>query len=129
MNLPRPNDDWKPCPQGVVSNMLSRQKSMIRRSQRRRVAWVGLALLALLPVVGVISQRFDRPLPSSPPQQQVRLACREVLALRRDYLSGSVSSELREAIERHLEKCPHCARQYRTTPIGTAPADGTAQPK
>lgn len=108
------HDDWKPCPPGVVSNLLSRQRSLTRRRWLQRGAWVGLAFVALIPVAVVVSERLSQQDPTLLPRQQdVRLACQEVLALRSDYLAGNISNELRQAIDRHLEHCPYCARRYR----------------
>jgi anti-sigma factor RsiW len=36
------------------------------------------------------------------------LTCKQVVELVTDYLDGELPAAMREAVERHLQACPHC---------------------
>jgi anti-sigma factor RsiW len=49
---------------------------------------------------------------------ELKVVCRQVVELVTDYLEGALPSDLRAAVERHLELCPPCVvyvEQMRTT--------------
>jgi Putative zinc-finger len=49
---------------------------------------------------------------------ELTVVCRQVVELVTDYLEGALPSQLRDALERHLEVCPPCVvyiEQMRTT--------------
>ena len=43
------------------------------------------------------------------------LDCKHVWAQVSEYIDGSVTPEMREAIERHLDNCRHCSAVYDST--------------
>jgi anti-sigma factor RsiW len=49
---------------------------------------------------------------------EIEVACRQVVELVTEYLEGALPEQLRSAVQRHLEECPHCVayvEQMRTT--------------
>jgi anti-sigma factor RsiW len=42
------------------------------------------------------------------PDESITVVCRQVVELVTDYLEGALPSDLRAAVERHLELCPPC---------------------
>jgi anti-sigma factor RsiW len=50
--------------------------------------------------------------------QSITVACRQVVELVTDYLDGALPTDVRAAVERHLERCAPCVayiEQMRTT--------------
>jgi anti-sigma factor (TIGR02949 family) len=45
----------------------------------------------------------------------MKLDCKHVWAQVSEYIDGSVTAEMREAIERHLANCRHCSAIYDST--------------
>lgn len=74
---------------------------------------MAVVAVILIPAAVVIASRLSPVRPTIEPRQnQIQLACQDVLDLRDDYFARTISVEMREAIDRHLKSCPYCARKY-----------------
>jgi hypothetical protein len=98
-------EDWTPCRQGDVSNLIHALKSrrQAKKVQRRlavtgalmAVAAVGYYFAGLRP-----TDRFD----------YGGIACSEVAQSAQKFVSGDLDDETQQKIEEHLAHCPHCRK-------------------
>ncbi|HVA50876.1 MAG TPA: zf-HC2 domain-containing protein [Pirellulales bacterium] len=100
------NDDWQPCPPGVLGGMV--QKA--RRRRRHEVLNRGLAA-ALVLVLTVWGGVFV----ASRHQGQAEfdfggITCSRVRALMPEYMAGKLAATKSESIRQHLAQCPHCGQ-------------------
>ncbi|HQU47266.1 MAG TPA: zf-HC2 domain-containing protein [Pirellulales bacterium] len=100
------NDDWQPCPPGLLGGMV--QKA--RRRRRHEVLNRGLAA-ALLVVLTVWGGVFV----ASRHQGQGEfdfggITCSRVRALMPEYMAGKLDVPTSESIRQHLAQCPDCGQ-------------------
>lgn len=111
MTEPNPEtpNEWSRCPVGCLSDLSTRLRW---KTTRRRVARVaaGTGLVAMLVAAVWLIPRGVAP--AGAVDEVAKITCPECLDLAPDYLARRLSEEKRQAIERHLSRCGHCAEQY-----------------
>jgi Putative zinc-finger len=117
--------DWKPCPAGVLSSMLScvRRRKLASRFGFAFITGLGFMCCAYL--VGPVML----PQPGSIPANRsfeghhelfASVCCSRIRKLSRKYLARSTSAELTKSIENHLESCAACREHVESVRNGTA---------
>ncbi|MEO8271939.1 MAG: hypothetical protein ABI557_19605 [Aureliella sp.] len=125
IRLDNPNDSWKPCQPGELSQLA--QRDVRKRSSIRSLTVVGAVAsgvacaLLLVASMGLMGQG-SRPASDVSPfgsaagvsSVSVRYTCRDAVECRDRFLLGIASVEAQAAVREHLSHCPHCQSAYRT---------------
>lgn len=111
MNSNNPNDpvrrdDWAPCREGEIAELVRRLRS---RKQRRVTSQVAVVASCLL-LAGFAVGRFA--LENNPSSAVAELSCEQILDLAPAYFAGDLESARVEYITSHLTNCRHCQDVY-----------------
>lgn len=106
MSLPSatPQNDWAPCRPGEISGYVAQVKRHRRLKKIQTAVGVATCALGFL-FVGVVVYQNKFATPDFRPMNHY-----EVLALRQEYLDGSLDPETLARYEEHLSGCITCTK-------------------
>ena len=97
--------DWEKCPEGVLSEAVTRMDKDVRRESFRRMSGVAF-VVSFIFVVGAL--QWGSPVNSKSNVDD--LSCSEVAQLLPQYKSNRLTAEMTERVDAHLALCPECKR-------------------